>query len=500
MVLHRKLEVSQGDCNTCSHQKENDEDDEEDSIKVVTRVAPDAAVEVVQLGVDRTEGKETGNQHLETCLPVEGCWGNLPDCKASAHRGLKRTGSAASSNAAHDGERNVNSNPNGEDLQAGEHRKSSRGTIEPSNDIRNRSNEGDGNRERSCRKNDVPSPLLAVELLVHPSAHESRKERSQGEHDDERCVDRSRLLGIEQAKHGEAEDAGGSEQQLGAGSQEGAKEDASTRESEHITVDELPAVVLIIFIHALLITSIAVEILLKNSEHNEGKQACEKDDQHHRVKDAQPMDFHLVEHKRLEELHPVLRRDVCLHPRRAVGESNSLRSRVKEGDTRRVGSSVDVDHLVSVVQERKVQVEEEVICLHLSANRVRVRDVGVCAHEAMHGKAIAEELVEVVVGDGLLELGHVLFVQCGLAELRLGKRSLEAVLVERVEEAVSLDCLAEGDLDALQGIRSAVRQRVELKRLRWVVIRADGVHEERHLFSICEVPRRPAVSHCGQAE
>jgi len=79
VIFPRQLEVEQRHTDKGRHNNEKGESEEKDTEEGVDLVSPHGSEDVVELDVNRREGQETGNDHLEWPAAVPGhLGGNLP--------------------------------------------------------------------------------------------------------------------------------------------------------------------------------------------------------------------------------------------------------------------------------------------------------------------------------------------------------------------------------------------------------------------------------------
>mmetsp|Transcript_41825 Transcript_41825/g.131894 ORF Transcript_41825/g.131894 Transcript_41825/m.131894 type:complete len:207 (-) Transcript_41825:1194-1814(-) len=105
VVLHRQLEVCQGDGDEGGNDDEDKEDEEEDPVEGVELPAPHRGEDIVELDVNGAEGEEPSHHHLVGCLSVPVERRNLSRKFVGSARSLKRAREVSPRDSANDVER-----------------------------------------------------------------------------------------------------------------------------------------------------------------------------------------------------------------------------------------------------------------------------------------------------------------------------------------------------------------------------------------------------------
>jgi len=122
VVFAAQLEVCQCHRDTCGDSKKNDIDQHQNAVESVVFTSPDGGEDVVQFDGDGTEGKEAANHHVGEERTVDWNRWNLTPNRFSSAGSIERDGSVLAKDAAEDGERKPNTEPDEDDQDDGCHR------------------------------------------------------------------------------------------------------------------------------------------------------------------------------------------------------------------------------------------------------------------------------------------------------------------------------------------------------------------------------------------
>ena len=274
---------------------------------------------------------------------------------------------------------------------------------------------------------------------------------------DERGEHGAAVVGVEGAHQRQAKHAEGERQQLQPGAHEGAEQRAAGREAEDVAVHKLPPALLRV-LGVLVVDCVLDEVVLEHAHEDGGQESGEQQHGDAGVDDGEPVDLEVL----LQELvlavlvHPPLKRHRRLLPRHAVRELGGDLGGAALGDVHRlrgVGLHVDLNHAVAVVGQLEVDVREEEELLGLAVARGHRLHL---AHVPPDGEVVVDELVVVVLGDGLAEGGQLLALERLFAQHGAVFGHLEAQVVGRGHHAVAVDHL---HARTAGGVRSPRRRR-----------------------------------------
>lgn len=174
MIFPRQLEVEQRHADERRHDNEEDERKEEDAKQGVNLMTPHRRKDVMQLDVNRTEGQESRNDHLEESAAVpRHLRGNFACHLGSAGGCIKVVaGVILGRNSPHDGKGEGNQGVkrgDGKDCREGQ----CAGTpVSQRDGIHPHEHDARGNGEQPRREEDATHPRLTVHLEVKSGANE----------------------------------------------------------------------------------------------------------------------------------------------------------------------------------------------------------------------------------------------------------------------------------------------------------------------------------------
>ena len=485
VVLHRKLEVRQRDGDEARHDNEDEEHDEQDRVDRVHLVSPHGREDVVQLDVDSAEGKEASHAHLRQCRAVPRQLRNLTRVLGRAAWRGELGCAVLASNTAEDRQRERDERPDQDDDDDRSKRQRGRGAVDDRDGVKEAEHEEEGAAVQDAREEDVAHPRLTAQLAVVARALVSGNARGQRVQDDDRRVQRSSVVRVEDPDAREDEDADGQREELRSRADERAEEALHRREAEHVAVDVLPARLLLL-VHSLILARVLHKVILQHAHQNGCEETGEKQHGNAAVDDGEPVDLEVLRQERVAAvlLHAALERDARLLPLDGVRELN-LNGHIL-GDVhrlRRVGADVDLDHAVVVVRDVEVYVREEVVA-QLGVSRAQ--DLLHLSDEAPDGKVVVVHLEVVVIRNSLAERLEVPLFEHLAAQLLVVTIDAEADVVRRRDESVRVQHLAKVlRLVLLSTFRRAERQVVVLVRLRRVVERTNCIHIQSVCVCVC---------------
>ena len=329
---------------------------------------------------------------------------------------------------------------------------------------------------------------MAVQLAEEASRDVARNPAGQGVQQHAGSVHSAMLMHVKQIQPSHENKTKEESEELRPAAKYSAQYALVRRQSEHIRVDDLPAVVVVRTIVDLLVFCVVSRhIALEHTHQDDGHKSHEQDDKEGRVEHRQPVNLHVFaeEAALLLQLLAIGIGIVGLHPFDAVGEVHRhlvrrLRDVVQPKwlVQRRVDACVD--DFVAIILDAKVVVRPQEQVMAVVGQEVFLH----ATEEAAHTKLVHDEL----------EVVEVLHCRSHLLKLFLCKRHCaegcriyilpKINLVERLGETIANQNFAKAKLPELDLFRSTDGQRVVGIRLLWIEVWTDLVHIHRHKFTI----------------
>mmetsp|Transcript_1170 Transcript_1170/g.2163 ORF Transcript_1170/g.2163 Transcript_1170/m.2163 type:complete len:448 (+) Transcript_1170:542-1885(+) len=446
-------------------------------------MSPHRRKDVVQLNVNRREGQESRNDHLEEPTAVPGhLRGNLARHLGRASRRIKVMARIVfGGDPPQHGQRKRDQRVergNGKDGREGQR---AGGSMGQGDGVHPHEDNGHGDGEEASREEDAADPGLAVHLEVEAGGHEAADGACEAVEDDECGEDGSAAGGGDEVGQRQSEEEEGGHDELHSRSDRGAEEDGELWEAEHVAVDQLPTRLLLLqrFIIQL---HIPRKVILQHPHQDNRQERRQQQHQHERINNTQPVNLKASRQKPRIGIsrHAHLPRQLrILEPFHRVRELHR-RGLVHVGNvhtTIPLGRDGDADNLVFVRAHLKMQMGKQirVTPLHLPQNGILILKV---PNISPHGQILNKHLKEIIIMNRLLKFGQFFRPKGGFAQKSPFDIIMKTELVGRGFATVPRDAFAEAHLvlfgaDAI-GLDAALGGGHEL------VVRALGAHG--HVF------------------
>ena len=208
-------------------------------------VSPNGLVDVVEFDVYGRERKEASNKELDFLPPVERNGRDLAHKVGNAGGRVEVRGESLSCNSSDDGEREAHEEPDDENHSDRAHRDLGGGSVVPGDHIDNLSNHEHWESEESGGEDDIPVPASPLHFCEHGGRDEAREDASECVEDHSHRLAQSHPVQVEHPADSAQKHSERDEEELHPNSQERGKNALVLWNSEHVSMQKLPSIILL---------------------------------------------------------------------------------------------------------------------------------------------------------------------------------------------------------------------------------------------------------------
>ena len=238
------------------------------------------------------EGKKSADREEGEWTLVRRQPRQLPRDRPRPTRRLVATAEVLAEDAADDGERVADEEPDGKEEDDRGHGEGLGGVVGPAEAVLDGPDEEGGKGEQTAGEVDVPDPGRAAELFVEGGGSESSDAGSEGVEEDGDDVDESVSVDVDEVETADDENGDDDGEQLNSDAEDGGEEVWVGREAEDVGVDDLPAIVDSFVLLQLLPDGggvVADEVGADDADEDEDDEAEQQCDEEGGVEDGQPV-------------------------------------------------------------------------------------------------------------------------------------------------------------------------------------------------------------------